>query len=59
MKYAVIKIDSENRIIDSRLYDDANDGEIEVDSLPDGNIGDYLYVNNEYIYSPLNTITEE
>lgn len=59
MKYAVIKLDSENRIIDSRLYDDANDGEIEVDSLPDGNIGDYLYVNNEYIYSPLNTITEE
>ena len=59
MKYAVIKLDSENRIIDSRLYDDANDGEIEVDSLPNGNIGDYLYVNNEYIYSPLNTITEE
>nr|DAH55387.1 MAG TPA: hypothetical protein [Caudoviricetes sp.] len=59
MKYAVIKLDNENRIIDSRLYDNAGAGEFEVDSLPDGDISDYLYVNNEYIYSPLNTITEE
>lgn len=59
MKYAVIKLDNENRIIDSRLYDDAGDGEFEVDSLPNGDIGDYLYVNGEYVYSPLNPITEE
>lgn len=59
MKYAVIKLDDTNRIIDSRLYDDATDGEFEVDELPNGDIGDYLYVNGEYVYSPLNPITDD
>ena len=53
MKYAVITIDaSTKRIIKSELYKEAKIGEIEVDSLPSGNITDYLYNNGEYVYSP-------
>lgn len=53
MKYAVITVDaSTKRIIKSALYKEAEDGEIEVDSLPSGNITDYLYENGKYVYSP-------
>lgn len=53
MKYAVITVDtSTKRIIKSALYKEPENGEIEVDSLPSGNITDYLYENGEYIYSP-------
>lgn len=53
MKYAVITVDSSTkRIVKSELYKEAKNGEIEVDSLPSGNITDYLYENGEYIYSP-------
>ena len=53
MKYAVITIDSKTkRITKSELYRDAKDGEIEVDSLPSGDIADYIYEDSKYVYSP-------
>lgn len=53
MKYAVITVDAATkRIIKSKLYKDAEKGEIEVDSLPSGDITDYIYENGEYVYSP-------
>lgn len=31
----------------------------EVDSLPDGNLYDYLYINGEFVYSPIENQEEE
>lgn len=60
MNYAVITINKENkRIIEARLYDIPKEGEIGVESLPSGNITDYLYENGEYVYSPNKDISEE
>lgn len=30
-----------------------------VDTLPEGNIADYLYINNEYIYDPIPVVEIE
>ncbi len=34
-------------------------GSVEVEALPDGNLYDYLYVNGEFIYSPIEKQEEE
>lgn len=53
MKYAVITVDKDTkRIIKSELYKEPGIGEIEVDSLPNGDISDYLYEDGNFVYSP-------
>lgn len=54
MKYALnlaedYRILSACMILPNGIYD----GMPFVDILPEGNIADYLYVNNEYIYNPI------
>lgn len=34
-------------------------GSVEVKALPDGNLYDYLYVNGEFVYSPIEKQEEE
>ena len=34
-------------------------GSVEVETLPDGNLYDYLYVNGEFVYSPENNYDNE
>lgn len=54
MNYAVITIDNNTkRVLRARLYSTPQGGEIGVESLPNGNLTDYLYNNGEYIYSPI------
>ena len=54
MKYA-LNLSSDNRILSAwKVLPNGNyDGMPIVDTLPDGDLPDYLYVNNEYIYDPL------
>lgn len=50
-----LNINEENRILSACFVlknMDYTDMPI-VDTLPDGDITDYLYVNSEYVYSPL------
>ena len=52
MIYA-LNLDNNNRIL-SVTYDQyAPASQPRIDTLPDGNVNDYLYVNGEYIYDPL------
>ena len=32
---------------------------VKVEALPDGNLYDYLYVNGEFVYSPIENQEEE
>ena len=34
-------------------------GSVEVETLPDGNLYDYLYVNGEFVYSPIEKQEDE
>ena len=34
-------------------------GSVEVEALPDGNLYDYLYVNGEFVYSPIEKEEDE
>jgi hypothetical protein len=34
-------------------------GSVKVEALPDGNLYDYLYVNGEFVYSPIEKQEEE
>lgn len=52
MRY-VLTIDEDGRIWSSVPEKYAIGGGVVADSLPDGNICDYLYVNGEYVYEPL------
>ena len=51
MKYA-LNLSDDGRIL-SATFEKYNPEGILVETLPDGNIVDYLYVNGEYVYSPL------
>lgn len=44
-----------NRVLSaSLLFNGASmPGSVEVEALPDGNLYDYLYVNGEFVYSPI------
>lgn len=58
MKYA-LTIDHETRhILSATFAKYAVEGMPIVDTLPDGNISDYLYENGQYVYSP-NTLDVE
>ena len=52
MKYA-LNIAEDSRILSATFEKYAPVGAVLVDSLPDGNIVDYLYQNGEFVYSPL------
>ena len=51
-RYGLI-LDSDKRIINAPAQRYAPEDAIIVDILPEGNITDYQYINNEYIYNPL------
>ena len=52
MIYA-LNLSQENRVL-SVTYDRyAPRSQPRVDTLPEGNIADYLYINNEFVYNPL------
>lgn len=52
MMYA-LNLGENNRIL-SVTYDKyAPPSQPRVDTLPDGDVNDYLYVNGEYVYDPL------
>lgn len=51
----VLKLDENNRILSSckKLPNKDYNNRPQVETLPEGDITDYLYINNEYIYDPL------
>ena len=58
MKYA-LNLDSENRVLSASPLECAPINATPVDSLPSGDIADYLYIDGEYIYNPLPKVEEE
>lgn len=50
-----------NRVLSaSLLFNGASmPGSVEVEALPDGNLYDYLYVNGEFVYFPIEKQEEE
>ena len=50
--YKII-IAGDGRVLSAATGDSAITGAVEVDTLPDGNIHDYLYVNGAYVHDPL------
>lgn len=57
-RYGLV-LDDDNRIVDAPVQRYAPEGAIIVDTLPEGNITDYLYVNGEYIYDPIPVVEVE
>ena len=57
MRYA-LNIAEDGRILSATYEKYAWEGTVIVDTLPEGNISDYLYRDGEYIYSPLSEDTE-
>lgn len=51
MKYS-LNLSSDNRILSATFAKFAPNGVL-VDSLPEGNISDYLYVEGEYVHDPI------
>ena len=58
MKYA-LNLNSDNRILSATFEKYASIDAILVDTLPEDNISDYLYIDNKYIYSPLPVVEVE
>lgn len=57
-----LNLDKEtNRVLSaSLLYNGTSmPGSTAVETLPDGNLYDYLYVNGEFVYSPIEKQEEE
>lgn len=52
MKYA-LNLSEDGRILSVTYPEYAPADAVIVDSLPEGNTADYLYVDGEYIYDPL------
>ena len=52
MMYA-LNLNSDNRILSATFDEFAPPSQPRVEQLPDGNISDYLYVNDDYVYDPL------
>ena len=61
MKLYALNLAEDNRILSACVV--LSNGNYEgvpiVESLPEGNIPDYLYINNEYVYDPLPVIEHE
>lgn len=48
-----LNLDTDGRIL-SVTYDEfATDDMPRAETIPDGNVADYKYINNEYVYDPL------
>lgn len=52
MKYA-LNLADDGRILSATYPEYAPEDAAKVDTLPDGDISDYLYVNGQYEYDPL------
>ena len=52
MSYA-LNLAADGRILSATQPKYAPAAAVVVDSLPEGNISDYLYINGEFIYAPL------
>ena len=48
-----------SRILSAGIMPHPPEDAVLVDTLPDGNIVDYLYINGEYVYDPLPVIEPE
>lgn len=49
----VLNLSEDNRILSVTFEEFSAPGQPLVEELPDGDISNYLYINNEYIYSPI------
>lgn len=52
MKYA-LNIAEDGRILSATFAKYAPSDAVQVDTLPEGNVSDYLYLNGKYIHDPL------
>lgn len=52
MKYA-LNLAEDGRILSATFEEYADANGVVVDTLPEGNLSDYKYINKEYIYNPL------
>ncbi len=52
MRYA-LNLADDGRILSVTFEQYAAPGQPIVDTLPEGNINDYLFVNGQYVYDPL------
>lgn len=48
-----LNLDKDNRILSACVCLEGSEYENVVDTLPDGSISDYKYINGEYVYDPL------
>lgn len=48
-----LNLDTDNRILSATFEDYATDDMPKVETLPEGNITDYKYVDGRYVYEPL------
>ena len=49
----VLILNKENRVTTATYAELAPLAKPKVDALPEGNLSDYLYIDGEYVYSPL------
>lgn len=52
-------LNEDNRIVECGIYAVYPKNAIRVDTLPDGDPMDYLYIDGQYVYSPLPVIEPE
>ena len=52
MKYA-LNLAEDNRILSATYEEFASSDAFFIDKLPEGDISNYLYINGEYVFSPL------
>ena len=48
-----LNLDENNRILSVTFDQYAPKSQPRVDTLPDGDVNDYLYVNGEYVFDPI------
>ena len=48
-----LNLDKDGRILSACICLEGFEYENVVDTLPDGNVSDYKYINGEYVYDPL------
>lgn len=48
-----LNIGDDGRILSATFSDYATEDAVIVETLPDGDISDYLYVDGEYVYDPM------
>ena len=59
MKY-VLNLSDDGRILSASFLNEFSPKDApQTDALPEGNIADYKYINNEFIYDPLPVIEVE